>query len=86
MLRRRGSEQMDPSWSDQFSMRPSIARMTLDVDNIIGDLGYDEMGMDEKTKQAHIASGRTEALQHRLTELLVFEIRQDGYVSCFLFG
>lgn len=69
MLRRR-SEHMNPSWSEQFNMRPSIARMTLDLD-------YGDMAMMDDATKAQVA-GRAEALQHRLTELLVFEIKQDG--------
>lgn len=52
-------------------MRPSIARMTL-------DLGYGEMEMDASQKEASGAARATSALQHRLAELLVFEIRQDA--------
>ena len=57
------------SFRDRYGMRPSIARMTLDLD-------YGEMGMDSGEEGA--AARATKALQHRLAELLVFEIRQDG--------
>ena len=57
---------------DRFTMRPSIARMTLDLD--YGDMGMDDGNNDNRNGGAN----RTEALQHRLAELLVFEIRQDG--------
>ena len=54
---------------DRFLMRPSIARMTLDL-----DYGDTEMGSGRKSDGAK----SVEALQTRLQELLVFEIRQDG--------
>ena len=53
-------------------MRPSIARMTLDLD-------YGDMGM-ENIEDSKRGEKRAEVLSHRLAELLVFEIRQDGYV------
>ena len=64
----------DESMRDRFIMRPSIARMTLDLD-------YADMEMDHSTMGGgrQSAGGKSvEALQTRLQELLVFEIRQDG--------
>lgn len=63
----------DESMRDRFLMRPSIARMTLDLD-------YGDMGMDHSTMGNRPSAGAktVEALQTRLQELLVFEIRQDG--------
>jgi len=57
---------------DRFTMRPSIARMM--------DLDYGDMGMDDGGNNDNRNGGanRTDALQDRLAELLVFEIRQDG--------
>ena len=54
-------------------MRPSIARMTLDLD--YGDMGMDDGGNNDNRNGG---ANRTDALQDRLAELLVFEIRQDG--------
>ena len=49
---------------DRFNLRPSIARMTLDLEE----------------DQTNLFAGRSEALQ-----LLVFEIKQDGYVVLFFY-
>ncbi|CAB9505377.1 inner membrane magnesium transporter MRS2 [Seminavis robusta] len=69
MRRRSAINSVDESFRTRHMMRPSIARMTLDLD-------YVDIGMNSSV---HTGTGRvTDALQHRLAELLVFEIRQDG--------
>ena len=65
-----------PGASNRYLTRPSIARMTLDLDN-----GNDSMGMftGQNSRGSIAPSGRTvEALQTRLQDLLVFEINQEG--------
>ena len=70
MIRSKSPGFDDGSFRSRYGMRPSIARMTL-------DLGYGELGMDSSKKDS-ASEKATKALQHRLAELLVFEIRQDG--------
>jgi hypothetical protein len=63
-------------FSVRHLMRPSIARMTL-------DFGFDDIsGMNVGgTSERQVVSARSNvALSLRLEELLVFEIREDGYV------